>query len=94
MTTTFPPAIRETPAQTARRIRRRLTERWPHHRFTVRSDRNTRAITISWNPGPTLAEVRTLTAVHDRAAGITIWASPQGHLSTVQSTSTITLRFT
>ena len=90
--TLFPAPLRETPAQTACRIKRRLRDRWPAAAFSVRSDRKTQTVTVAWRGGPTTDQVDVVTAPHDRSAGTTLWASPRGHLSLVEPQARVELR--
>lgn len=69
-----------------------MRDRWPAAVFSVRSNRHTQTVTVTWRGGPTADQVDVVTAPHDRSAGITLWASPRGHLSIVEPQARVELR--
>lgn len=89
----FGAGLRETPAQTGRRIRRRLRERWPETAFEVRSDRGSCTVTVRWVGEPSVDEVDAVTRLHCRRASPrpTLWSSASGNVSLVASTVAVVL---
>lgn len=86
--------LRESAAQTAPRVRRRLREAFRDTQFTVRANALNQTVTVAWRGAPEPAAVVPIIAPHCSArapSGGTLWASEHYTLSVVEPLAVVRL---